>query len=203
MQISIDGINSEYHDEFRQKKGSWEKAIEATKSLIRNDIPVKIAHCVTPYNLYDIDKMCEFAYSLGASYIMVGELCMSGRAAQNQDLLLSDEQREYLYNKVSENIAKYRNKMKIRCSHSVKAGLERHQKFPNSSAVIRPNGDIRIDGMAPFVIGNVLLDDFADVWTSKIHKAWNDPRVLKFISDFNDDRNHTLINYVDNDIYIG
>lgn len=203
IQISIDGVTAEYHDMFRQRNGSWEKAINATRILSKNNIPFKIAHCVTPYNLYDIDNMCELAHSLGTNYIMIGELCFSGRAADNQEFLLSPEQREYLFDKIKENRAKYRKIMQIKCSHSVKDGLERHKKTPNSCAIIRPNGDIRIDGMAPFVIGNVLKDDFEDIWVHKLHKAWNNPQVLKFISDFgSDDRNHSYINYLQKDIYI-
>lgn len=203
IQISIDGATAEYHDMFRQRNGSWEKAINAARLLSKNNIPFKIAHCVTPYNLYDIDNMCELAISLGAQNIMIGELCFSGRAADNPDLLLSPKQREYLYEKVKEVKGKYRGLMQIKCSHSVKEGLEKHRRAPTSCAVIRPNGDIRIDGMAPFVIGNVLKDDFAEIWEKKIYDAWNNPHVLQYISDFgNDDRNHFFINYLEDDIYI-
>lgn len=203
IQISIDGVTAEYHDMFRQKKGSWKKAIDATQILSQNNIPFKIAHCVTPYNLYEIDKMCEFALSLGTNYIMIGELCFSGRAAENQEYLLTPKQREYLFEKIAENRKRYRDTMQIKCSHSVREGLERHQKNPTSCAVIRPNGDIRIDGMAPFVVGNVLQDDFATIWANKLKKAWNSSQVVKFISDFgSDDRNHSYINYLEEDIHI-
>lgn len=203
IQISIDGLTAEYHDMFRQRKGSWDKAINATQILSRNNIPFKIAHCITPYNLFDIDRMCEFALSLGTNYIMIGELCFSGRTAKNQEYLLSPEQREYLFEKIAENKKKYRGVMQIKCSHSIREGLERHKKNPTSCAVIRPNGDIRIDGMAPFVIGNVLKDDFTDIWVHKLQQAWNNPQVLKFISDFEtDDRNRSYINYLEDDIHI-
>lgn len=203
LQISIDGINAEYHDSFRQKKGSWERAVRGALSVSGNGIPLKIAHCVTPFNLQDIDKMCDFAYSLGASSIIVGELCLSGRTAKNQELLLSDEQRKVLFQKVKENSFRYQGRMRIKSSNPVKSGLERHYNKPNSGAVIRPNGDIRLDGMAPFVIGNILNEDFAEVWTKKLDICWNNAKVTEFISNFNgDDRNYKFINYVDNDIHI-
>ena len=57
--------------------------------------------------------------------------------------------------------------------------------------------------MAPFVVGNVLKDDFADIWKNKIEFAWNDERVVQFISDFDQyDINHENINYVMNDILL-
>lgn len=203
IQISIDGIEAEYHDSFRQLSGSWEKAINAAHSVSENGIPFKIAHCVTPYNLNDIDEMCELAFSLGASAITIGEVCFSGRVATNQDLLLSDEQRTLLKQKVHENHAKYLGRMTIKTSNTVRSGLERQRKKPYSAALIRPNGDIRIDGMAPFVIGNILKDDFADVWNQKINLCWNDSRVSDYISGFDEeDRNYSLVNFVDKDIYL-
>lgn len=203
LQISIDGVTAEYHDSFRQRKGSWNKAVEGALKISENKIPLKIAHCVTPYNLQSIDEVCEFAYFLGASCITVGQLCFSGRAAHNKELLLSDTQQKFLYRKVEENIAKYAGKMKVKSSNSVRMGLERHRRNPNSGAIIRPNGDIRIDGMAPFVIGNILLEDFADVWKRKISTCWDNPKVREYIEGFDDnDRNNFYLNYLENDIYI-
>jgi len=203
VQISIDGVNAEYHDSFRQRQGSWKSAVNAARTVSAHNIPFKIAHCITPYNLNDIDKMCDFAYSLGASAITIGEVCLSGRVAQNQDLLLSVEQREILSQKVKENYSKFQGRMIVKTSNSVRAGLERQRKWPCSAALIRPNGDIRIDGMAPFVIGNILTDDFAEVWEKKINLCWFNPKVTKFISEFNeDDRNYSLINFFNDDIYI-
>lgn len=203
LQVSIDGVNAEYHDSFRQKRGSWEKAIDAASMVAQNEIPLKIAHCVTPYNLQDIDEMCALAYSLGASAITIGEVCLSGRVAQNRDLLLSAKQREVLTGKVKENHYRYRGRMQIKTSNSVRFGLERQRKRPYSRAFIRPNGDIRIDGMAPFVIGNILAEDFMKAWAEKIDAGWKDQRVTEFISNFaGDDRNYSLINFTDGDIYL-
>jgi MoaA/NifB/PqqE/SkfB family radical SAM enzyme len=204
LQISIDSVTSEYHDSFRQKKGSWEKAVNAAKNVVKNNIPLKIAHCISPLNLDTIDEMCSFAFSLGASSIVLGEICLSGRAADNQELLLSDDQRQNLYQKIKENYIRYKDRMIIKSSNSVRKGLEKRFQWSRAGAVIRPNGDIRIDGMAPFVIGNILREDFSDVWKRNIDVCWSNPAVLDFISGFNDeDRNTSIINYVDDDVYIG
>lgn len=203
VQISIDGTTEQYHDSFRQRTGCWAKATRAALSVSEQGIPLKIAHCITPYNLQDIDDMCDFAYSLGASAITVGELCLSGRSSKNRDLLLSQEQRLLLHQKVDENFSRYRGRMIVKSSNSVRSGLERKRKSPASSALIRPNGDIRIDGMAPFVIGNILTEDFAKVWENKIKTCWEHPKVREFISGFNDDdRNLSFVNFIDKDIRI-
>ena len=93
--------------------------------------------------------------------------------------------------------------MIVKTSNSVRAGLERHFKSPRSAAVIRPNGDIRIDGMAPFVIGNILTDDFVEVWTRKADAWQTNRRVAEFIGSFDaTDRNYSFVNYCDADIRI-
>lgn len=203
LQISIDGANAEYHDSFRKVKGSWEKAVKGAKTISGNGIPLKIAHCVTPYNLSDIDSMCDLAYLVGASSIMIGGISLSGRTGDNMDLLLSEIDRNILAEKIEENRIRYQGRMRVKSTNSVKYGLENHSKRPRSGAVIRPNGDIRIDGMAPFVIGNLLRDDFVEVWESKIDNCWSNQRVQEFIANFDeDDRNRRYINYKERDIYL-
>lgn len=203
LQISIDGSNSEYHDKFRNLYNSWERAVKAAKKVAMSGIPLKIAHCVTPYNIDKIDDMCKLAYSLGASEIITGRISYSGRASINTKYLLSCEEEQYLELKIKENADKYDKKMIVKNANTVKDGLERHRKNPRSCAVIRPNGDVRIDGMAPFVIGNILTDDFATIWKNKIEDAWNDEKVVKFISAFDkNDINHESVNYIMDDIVL-
>lgn len=203
LQISIDGAEKTYHDWFRQREGSWDKAVNAVKMLSNNGIPVKIAHCVTPKNINSLDKMFRLAYEIGASSIIAGGISLSGRANDNRDLLLSSEHEQFLWETIKENRIIYEGKMKIKTTNAVKAGLSSHAERPRSNAVIRPNGDIRLDDMAPFVIGNILYDDFEMIWKDKIDKAWRDPRVLNFIKSFDkNDRNYGVINYVSEDIYI-
>ena len=203
LQISIDGDTAEYHDAFRQQEGSWKRAVKGAEYVSKYDIPLKIAHCVTPYNIDKIDEMCKLAFALGAKAITIGELCLSGRVKQNQNLLLSESLRKKMFYSIEENKAKYEGKMIVKSSNSVKEGLIQHKKHPAYGAVIRPNGDIRIDGMAPFVIGNVLEDDFKDIWTKKIKLSWENDLVQNYIDNFEmDDRNYKYVNYVGKDIKI-
>lgn len=203
IQISIDGVTAEYHDSFRQKSGSWEHAVRGAKLVSHNGLPLKIAHCVTPENILDIDEMCSYALSLGATCITIGELCLSGRTAKHMNLLLSESERKYMHEKICENAQRYYPHMKVKSSNSIRKGLERHLQHPHASAVIRPNGDIRIDAMAPFVIGNILSDDFSALWTERASNCWHDPRVLEYIKSFSaDDRNYHTINYITEDIHL-
>lgn len=203
FQISIDGATAEYHDWFRRTDGNWSRAVQGARAVAEQGIPLKIAHCVTPYNLKDMDAMCDLAYSVGAASIMMGGISLSGRTNENQDLLLTAADKEVMKRKIEENKIRYQGKMKVKSANSVKQGLINHSKRPRSGAVIRPNGNVRIDGMAPFVIGNIIKEDFSAVWQNKIDHCWDDVRVRDFIENFDEsDQNRILINYVEQDVHL-
>ena len=204
MQVSIDGSNPEYHDNFRQMKDSWNRAVKGAFEVTKAGIPLTIAHSVTPQNIDDIDDMCELAYSLGAGAIIIGEVNPSGRSAYSNELLLNYEQKNILYDKIENNRVKYKGRLDIQRSSTVKNQLLKYQNTPNSGAIIRPNGDIRIDCMAPFILGNILESDFKQVWRDKAKDCWQDERVCEYIRSYNDitDINDLYKNYVNSDILL-
>ncbi|MEI0564030.1 radical SAM protein [Brachyspira pulli] len=203
LQVSIDGADAKTHDEFRRREGSWERAIDAAFMVSAAGIPLTIAHSVTPYNLKDVDKMCDLAYSLGASNIILGEINLSGRTSENKDLLLNREEHALLLQKYEENFNKYLGRMLIQRSLNTKYSINKYITRPNSGLIIRPNGDMRLDCMVPFVIGNVLKDDFVKIWKEKGISCWSDPKILEYASSFNDEDISTMItNYADKDILI-
>lgn len=203
LQVSIDGSDHAYHDTFRQKKGSWERAVQGALLVTNAGIPLTIAHCVSPGNLDKIDEMCDLAYSLGAASIMLGEINLSGRSSMNSELLLNNDQRRILLQKYEENSIKYAGKMLVQRSASAKHSAMRYLNTPNFGLIVRPNGDLRLDCMVPFVAGNILEEDFLSIWKNKGISCWDNPNVLDFISKYDTpDHNSLMTNYVDADIYL-
>ena len=204
LQISIDGATRERHDSFRQKIGSFDAAVKAVFMLSSAGIPVMIAHSVTPENLYELDKMCSLAYELGAAGIILGEIMPSGRTFLNQEILLNHEQRNFLYEKINENAAKFSGKLQVQRSSGTKIQLMRSQNSPMTGAIIRPDGNIRLDCVAPFVIGNVLDDDFCEVWQRKAPDIWSSQEIINYIDSWDDidEINHGIKNYFDSDVIL-
>lgn len=204
IQVSIDGHTKEYHDAFRNKQGSWERAVSGAIGVAEAGLPLTIAHSVTKDNLKDIDNMCRLAYDMGAGSIIVGEVNFSGRMYDNMNLALDNGDKNYLHEKVEENYKKYEGKMVVRRSGTVKNQLKRYCAYPTNGAIIRPNGDIRLDCMTPFVMGNILDGDFADIWLEKSPNCWKDSRICQYIDSFDDisSDNVYLRNYVDKDIIL-
>lgn len=198
IQVSIDGSNPEYHDEFRQRKGSWERAVNGALLVSEAGLPLTIAHSVSPQNLKNIDEMCELAYSLGAGNIILGNITLSGRTYDNEYLLLDNAEKEFLFERIEYNSSKYKGKMNITRSMDELLQYERQKEIPCGGLIIRPNGDIRLDCMAPFIFGNVLKDDFATIWKEKCVYCWDNPKIKEYY--LNECSN--VKNYVDKDIMI-
>lgn len=204
LQVSIDGADAAWHDEFRQKEGSWERAVNGAFMVSKAGIPLTIAHSIAPGNLHDVEKMCKLAYEMGAGSIIMGEINPSGRSANSMELVLSYEEKNYLYRKIDELSEKYAGKMTVQRSSTTRNQLLRYMNTPNSGAIIRPNGDVRLDCMAPFVLGNVLDEDFESVWLQKAATCWNNPLVKEYVEGFEKDLdiNKKFKNYYDSDILL-
>lgn len=203
IQVSIDGATAEYHDAFRQRTGSWEKAVNGAIMVSNAGIPLTVAHSVSPQNLGQIDEMCDLAYSLGAASIILGEINLSGRTAKHKELLLNNDQRRIFLQKYEENLAKYAGKMLVQRSASTKHSTSRYLDTPNTGLIVRPNGDLRLDCMVPFVIGNVLSGSFVKLWKAKGIRCWENPKVLEYMAQFKTPEYNTMAtNYVDCDFFI-
>ena len=203
FQISIDGSTAELHDNFRGVEGSFERAVNGALEISNAAIPLVIAHTVTPKNLNLIEDMVQLSYQLGANSIIIGEVMPSGRAYTNEDIILNDEQKNFLLGKFEELSKKYQGKITIQRSAELKYQLERYSVEVNSGGIIRPNGDFRLDCMAPFVIGNVLEKSVKELWLDKGINAWHNSKVVEFVNSIDEDNQEgNLKNHVDADILI-
>ncbi|MBE6394962.1 MAG: radical SAM protein [Lentisphaerae bacterium] len=203
VQISIDDFRSAEHDNFRGVRGCWKKAASAAYQVALSGIPLRIATTVTPRNLKYLENMIHMAINLGASYHVIGEVMPSGRAYDNQSILLSDKERDFFYSEMDRLQKKYKHEINIYVSSTQKNQLLYISAESISGAIIRPNGNIRLDCSCPFVIGNILTDDIFKIWKEKAN-CWQNPLVKKYIESCNPNNgfNTYLENYNQDDIYI-
>lgn len=202
LQVSIDGANTQIHDEFRGVATSWDRAVQGAFAVSQAGLPLVIAHTVTPKSLDSLSEMVDLAYELGAASIMVGEVLPSGRASQNSEILLNQEQRNIMHQQIEQLGNQYRGRLDIQRSASVKSQLNRYRTGPNAGAIIRPNGDVRMDCMAPFTIGNVLQQSLVDIWRLKGNNCWSSDALQQYIESIDEEKNCApeFINHVDQDI---
>lgn len=201
FQISIDGSTAELHDEFRGVVGSFNRAVNGALEISDAGIPLVIAHTVTPKNLNRVEDMINLSYDLGANSIILGEVMPSGRAYEHEEIILNDEQKNFLYGQIEELGKKFGGKITIQRSAELKAQMDRYVTEVNSGGIIRPNGDFRIDCMAPFTLGNVFEKSVKEIWLTKGIDAWNLQTVKDFIANIDENKQMSDVkNHVDKDI---
>ena len=141
--------------------------MRAAYSVALSGIPLRIASTVTHQDMEHLEDFIKMAINLGASYFIIGEVIPSGRAFDNEDIFLSREDHNFFLRKMDELKEKYENQLSILVSGLTKTQLDYFSQGTIDGAIIRPNGDIRLDCSCPFVIGNILKDDIETVWKEK------------------------------------
>jgi len=204
LQISIDSVSPERHDDFRNKKGAWEEAVTAALSVAQSGIPLKIASTVTPVEIPFIEDLVNLAIYLGASAIIIGDVIPSGRALINKNLLLSPVEKRELLTTIKKLQIKYEDKIIIETSFPVRTQLEYLSMRPIEGVIIRPNGDVKLDCVAPFIIGNVLLTPFDQIWKNTPAYIWKHDKIQEFIKsvDYITGISNIIKNYLEEDIKI-
>ncbi|HBV95598.1 MAG: hypothetical protein JL50_09920 [Peptococcaceae bacterium BICA1-7] len=199
VQVSIDGIG-EVHDRLRQKKGSFQRAVRAAELFAEAGMTLSITSMVTPENLDSMEQMVDLAGRVGAVAIGFSPVMYSGRSINHQELFLNNEQLNRLQVEAC----------RLNAQNTIGVSYMTGQSFiygyiPSSSGrfiIIRPSGDIRINCAAPFVLGNILEEPFTAIWQKKSLLLDNNPRILEYFSQFDEDicKSSGIINFVDSDI---
>lgn len=207
IQVSIDGYSPDLHDAFRGLAGSWERAVTAAQEIAALNQALVIAHTVTPANLATLPQMIDMAYVLGATRIICDEAMLVGRAWQERDhLRLTDEQRDEIAEVICRKRDEYQNAMEVLRTSDIADSFALYLHSPCSVLLIRPNGDVKLDCVLPFVIGNVTRQSLAEIWETIGRHAWKEPRVAEFVNTYRKRHNFDGCEarpYVNEDIYIG
>ena len=191
--ISIDG-SEEVHDRFRGLEGAFRESMKAVDLLNSyGKTKVGIRFTITKDTYDDLAFIFELAEKHNIPKIYISHLVYSGRGLDNLDMDLSKEQRieavnyildkafEYyetsrdievvtgnmemdavlFYNRFKQIYPQYADEMKRRLV--AWGGNSAGRKLLN----IDSEGNLKPDPFFPATIGNVLNQDFTDIWTDK------------------------------------
>ena len=185
IQVSIDGATAKTHDKIRGKKGSFDRAVNAVKSLIENGVNVSICFTINSINANELDKVIELADSLGAFIFRTDRVRFLGRAAINQNkynFYPSDEQIKTMNKTIIENKKKYENKMIIEYfSDSVRAYTDLITNIPNYNIYISPSGRCAPDSMIPFSGGSLKEKSLLEIW-DELKNCNSNPKYAKLVN---------------------
>lgn len=182
FQVSIDGSRPELHNYVRGIE-CWGQAINAANLVKRAGLPLVISHAIVSKNYEYLEEMIDLSYLLGAKRIVTGPFTYTGRALINGEKLeLSKEQKIKAYELIAKKAEEYKGQMQVVASAEEPLGLRIKATEVNGVMLIRPNGDVKIDCIAPFKIGNVLEEDIYSIWDNIGRNVWRHPKVVEYVN---------------------
>ena len=175
MTISLDGIG-ETHDWMRSHKGSFEKASAAIKMVIESgEIAFDVVTCVNKRSYAQLADIKEFLISLGLKEWRLFTVFPVGRAAQDPELQLFNEE----FRGLMEFIKATRKEGRIMAEYGCEGFLGNYEgevrsHFYTCQAGITV-GSVLADGSisacpsirSDFHQGNIYQDDFMEVWNNR------------------------------------
>mgnify|MGYP000804881607 FL=1 len=166
VNISIDAVDPDMHDEFRGMKGSWKASCNTIRRLADKGIKVRMASCISKDNMWEIDKLADLAVSLGASIFSFNFIEEFGRGSEfskEKGIENAVEYDKYVRKIINDYkdiipVIKEEDKSEMKLHENCGAGTR--------SVVIGADGDIRPCPLSPKLrfMGNVLKDDFKSVF---------------------------------------
>jgi radical SAM protein with 4Fe4S-binding SPASM domain len=192
VQVSLDGATADTHDAFRGTR-CFERTVTGIRNLVAAGIQVGVATTVTKRNIAEVPSVIDKAEELGAMLFMDYNFIPTGRGATMKQEDLTPTEREELLSWMAAEIGKRRlNLLSTACQYSrICAGAGRlslthfdtfgqHDELAKSAqflgefvggcgtsrlyCALEPNGDIEPCVFIPIVLGNILRDDFLDIW---------------------------------------
>jgi len=190
--ISIDG-SPEVHDKFRGLKGSFRESMKAVDLLNSyNQTKVGIRFTMTRDTYDDLEFIFRLAQEHNIPKIYISHLVYSGRGLDNLKMDITKEQRRRAVDFVIEKAFEYQeNGTDIEI---VTGNMEMDavvfletfsQKYPHLATQMRERlikwggnsagrkllnidsfGNVKPDPFFPKIIGNILTEDFSDIWTN-------------------------------------
>jgi len=187
--ISIDG-DEPTHDHFRGLKGAFRETLKAVKLANATGAKVGIRFTLTKETINSLEYIFNLVEEEDIPKIYISHLVYSGRGLENLKMDLSKEQRReavaFILNKAFEYYKTGRNieivtgnmeqdavmffkrfaqeypalKEKMRERLVAWGGNSAGKKLLN----INSEGDVRPDPFFPLTIGNIIEEDFGDIW---------------------------------------
>lgn len=104
IEVSIDSLNPEEHDEFRGMRGAWARSIQGIKNSVAAGIRTGMATCFTRETVHTVDEVIQFAIDLGCKTFAHFNFIPVGRGKEIMHHDLTPSQRELLMRKLQRHL---------------------------------------------------------------------------------------------------
>lgn len=195
--VSLDGLE-ENHNWLRNNAHSFERAVKALKLIVNYPrLNSDVVTCVHQKNIAELSQLKEFLISLQVKKWRIFTIAPIGRATENSELLLSNEQTKQLMDFIADS---RKNDPRIDLYFSCESYVGDYEtKVRDSYFFCRAGiniGSVLIDGgisacpniHRSFVQGNIYHDSFLEVWKNRFeimrNRDWCKTGICKTCKDF-------------------
>ena len=179
ISISIDGLK-DTHEKFRKVPKSFDKILEGIKYLQKeeNVKRLQVTTVANKKNIDELEDLYKLMLDIGIDDWRVVNCDPIGRAKNNDDILLDNDEYKRLFNFIKEKKEEGKITVSYGCSHYLGAELENvvrsHYFFCTAGLItgsILSNGDIfvcpNVERRKELIMGNIREDSFVDVWENR------------------------------------
>lgn len=96
LSVSLDNLDPAKHDEFRNHRGAFKKAVAALRLVAECNSPIimsSMRSTVQASQIPEMERMVNFASAIGCKRISFSAIHPAGKAIQRQDLWMTKEQK--------------------------------------------------------------------------------------------------------------
>ncbi len=177
--LSLDSLDSVHHDEFRGRKGAWQKTMASIDACVETEMPFQLHFSVTDETADEIDNMVAFARDSGAMVLNVFFMVCTGRGQKYSDI--SAEKYEMVLRRVA-NAAREEKRLMVRAKcapHFKRIAIEMDPEWPITSAHgydagsciagtryarVTQNGNVTPCPFMENSAGSVRESSFSEIW---------------------------------------
>jgi len=184
--ISLDAVVPEIHDEFRQVKGSWDKAVAGIENCKLAGLEVQVHTTVTKKNISEVLSISKFAQKIQAKAHHIFFLVATGRGKQIDNIIPAADEYEILLEQLLERQKFTSFELKPVCAPQFMR-IARQKNIPLrfqkgclagiSYACILPDGQVHPCPYLPLNLGNIRVQGFVNIWQK--NNVLNELRQLK------------------------
>jgi len=173
MGISLDSIDPDRHDEFRASPGAWSGAVKGMRACSEAGLPFQIHTTVMDWNMPEVEKLTDFAVSVGAVGHHIFFLVPTGRAVNIEAESLRAGQYEDLLRRIMKKQSETKIELKPTCAPQfmrIAAQMGIKTRFSKgclaglSYCIISPRGIVQPCAYLNIPAGNVRENSFVDIW---------------------------------------
>lgn len=103
LSVSLDSLNPEDHDAFRNTKGAFEKAVRAIKLIVAKgllNVMTSVRTTIRPHQIDQMEAMVDFVHGLGCQRSSFSAIHPAGRSIGRPNLWMTRDQKQRFIEKI-------------------------------------------------------------------------------------------------------